>query len=121
MSIAITLTDAQIEHVTREVLDAGSIATLLADADTAQRIHEVIALLQDDSKYSRATLRALAVLAAFPDDGSLRELTSVAEEVELSPSTTHRYISTWLVLGVLDRDPDSRRYRRVRPLPADDD
>ena len=58
-------------------------------------------------------LRALLVPAAFPADGSERELTAVAEQLSLSPSTTHRYLRTWTAVGLLERDPDSRRYRRA--------
>jgi DNA-binding MarR family transcriptional regulator len=53
-----------------------------------------------------------AVLAAFPADGTERELSSVANQLSLSPSTTHRYLRTWTAVGLLERDPNSRRYRR---------
>jgi DNA-binding IclR family transcriptional regulator len=32
----------------------------------------------------------------------------------MSPSTTHRYISTLLAVGLLEQDPRSRRYQLAR-------
>lgn len=32
-----------------------------------------------------------------------------------APAETTRYVNTWLILGVLEQDPRSRRYRRSRP------
>jgi len=90
----------------------GWLATGLNDPEELRRA--VLPLL-DDQGYSRATLRALLVLAAFPADGTGRELTSVAKQLALSPSATHRYAVTWMAVGLLEQDPRSRRYRRARP------
>jgi IclR-like helix-turn-helix domain-containing protein len=54
------------------------------------------------------------VVLAYPADGSECELTDAARTIGLSPSTMHRYTRAWVALGVLEQDPDSRRYRRVR-------
>jgi DNA-binding IclR family transcriptional regulator len=35
----------------------------------------------------------------------------VAMQLGLSPSTTHRYMTTLLAAGLLEQDPRSRRYR----------
>jgi len=35
----------------------------------------------------------------------------VAAQLELSASTTHRYMSTLLAAGLLEQDPRTRRYR----------
>jgi hypothetical protein len=75
---------------------------------------ELIAALLDDPQYSRSFLRGLLVLGAFPPDGSEREVTSVAAELEVPAGTTHRYIGTWLAVGLLDQDPTSRRYKRAQ-------
>ena len=113
MTVTISLTDAQLAQVMRETTSVGSLTRLLGDADDAHRLRQVVAPLYDDPRYSRSTLRALTVLGAFTKDGIERDLKHVAEEVELSPSTTHRYISTWVMLGLLEQDPASRRYRRA--------
>ena len=50
------------------------------------------------------------MLASFPADGSATAVTEVAERLEMSPSTTHRYLSTLLAVGLLEQDPRTRRY-----------
>jgi hypothetical protein len=74
---------------------------------------DMIDAAMDSAQISRSTLRALLVFAAFPADGTYRSLTEVSKEVGYTPSTTHRYTSTWLAIGLLEQDPLSRRYRRA--------
>ena len=31
--------------------------------------------------------------------------------LDMNPSTAHRYLSTLLAVGLLERNPDTRRYR----------
>jgi DNA-binding IclR family transcriptional regulator len=38
-------------------------------------------------------------------------VTDVAVLLEMSPSTTHRYLTTLLAVGLLEQDPRTRRYR----------
>jgi IclR family pca regulon transcriptional regulator len=66
----------------------------------------------DDRRLSRSLLRGLLVLASFPADGAGRSVTDVAHELDMVASTTHRYISTLLEVGLLERDSVSREYRR---------
>ena len=66
-----------------------------------------------NARLSHSTIRALLVLAAFPEDGSELSLASVAQTLDYSPSTTHRYVTTWLSVGFLEQDARSRRYRRA--------
>ena len=66
-----------------------------------------------DPRLSHSTIRALLVLAVFPEDGSELSLISVAEILDYSPSTAHRYVRTWLAVGFLEQDASSRRYRRA--------
>ena len=51
-----------------------------------------------------------------PPTASSLAVTDVAERLALSPSTTHRYMSTLLAVGLLEQDPRSRRYHV--PLPV---
>jgi hypothetical protein len=73
-------------------------------------------LMEELKECSRTVLRALLVLTSFPADGSKREATDVAKRLDLSVSVTHRYAATWLAVGLLERDPDSRQYGRM-PVP----
>jgi DNA-binding MarR family transcriptional regulator len=62
--------------------------------------------------YSRSTLRALLVLAAIPSDGEGRGVLELAEQLGLKPTSTHRYLRTWVAVGALEQVAGSRRYRR---------
>jgi hypothetical protein len=111
--VTIALTDAQVARVLREASGEAGLAPAFSSAlgDAGTLAKTVLPFLADQG-YSRSVLRALLVLAAFPADGSERELSSVAEQLSLSGSTTHRYLRTWTAVGLLERDPNSRRYRR---------
>ncbi len=111
--VTITLTDRQVRQVLREASGRTSLASVLPEVGGLEVLRSVVLSLKDDATCSRSTLRALLVLAAFPADGSERELSDVARQLGLSPSTTHRYIGTWMAVGMLEQDPRSRRYRRV--------
>jgi hypothetical protein len=117
--VTISLTDAQVAHVARanSRSDAG-VRSLFASLADLKAISGAIEAARADVHYSRSTLRALLVLAAFPDDGTTRALAEVARELDYSPSTTHRYVMTWLAAGLLEQDPSSRRYGRP-VLPGD--
>jgi DNA-binding IclR family transcriptional regulator len=65
----------------------------------------------DDARLSRSLLSGLLVFAAFPADGESLGNLDVARMLGMSPSTTHRYISTLLEVGLLERDAGTRRYR----------
>lgn len=109
--IAINLNRAQIAHVVHEATGRRGATALLAGNDF-QALDALVRPLLGDAMLSRATYRALLVLYAFPADHSGREVTDVAKKLRLSPSTTHRYARTWAAIGLLEQDPQSRRYRR---------
>jgi hypothetical protein len=111
--VAITLTEAQVAQVTREALGDAGMNTLLAELGDPQSVQSLVLPIATDIRLSQALLRGVLVLATFPPDGTERELTDIARELGLSPSTTHRYTSTWMALGLLQQNASSRRYRRV--------
>jgi hypothetical protein len=111
--VTIALTEAQVAEVLREASGGMGLARLMAGIGDLEELRGVVLPLLDDVKCSRSTFRALMVLVAFPADGSEHDLTEVARRLELSPSTTHRYVSTWMAVGLLEQDPRSRRYRRA--------
>ena len=114
--VAITLSPAQVAEVVRQASDgAGRTAAMLAGLGDARELKAAMSPLLGDATYSQSTLRAALTLAAFPIDGSERALTDVARELGLLPSITHRYVITWEALGLLERDPRSRRYSRPCP------
>jgi hypothetical protein len=115
--VSITLTDWQVARVISEASGGTGVTALLAGLNNPQTLRSSVLALLDEERYSRSILRALLVLGAFPADGSERELTDLARQIDLSPSTTHRYIATWTALGCLKQEPRSRRYSRPPPDP----
>ena len=106
--VSIELSKAQINRVLREAAqDAG-----MADSRMLQQLDvDAFNSRLDDVRFSRSLLRGLMVLAAFPADGSDRAVTDVAKQLGMGVSTTHRYAATFVEVGLLERDPVSRRYR----------
>lgn len=135
-SITITLSLAQVDHVLRAASRAGapSLSTLIANSLSAPRQSdgtsskprgdEVAAqaprpdqrALADevDPRLSRSLLRGLSLLGCFGPNGASRGIVELADELGMSPSTAHRYAVTLVELGLLERCPNSRKYR----LPA---
>ncbi len=121
LSISITLSAEQVEEVLRSAsrTRASSLAALVAA--TLERPAGATAgaaalhLEGGDRRLSRSLLRGLAILACFTVESPERGILELARELELSASTTHRYVLTLLELGLLERCPRSRRYRLPRP------
>jgi IclR helix-turn-helix domain len=64
-----------------------------------------------DPRLSRSLLRGLSLLTCFGSDGAPRGIVELSHDSGMSPSTAHRYASTLVELGLLQRDPKSRKYR----------
>ena len=60
---------------------------------------------------SRSLQRGLSILACFGAEGEARGILELARDLEMSPSTTHRYASTLVEMGLLERCPRTRKYR----------
>lgn len=108
-TITIELTRTQVEKVIRRSTDGAGVPDVLrglADRELASR-YEALA---ESPRLSRSLLLGLTVFAAFPTDGDALAVTDVAVRLGLSPSTTHRYMTTLLAVGLLEQDPRSRRY-----------
>ncbi|HLM87396.1 MAG TPA: helix-turn-helix domain-containing protein [Solirubrobacteraceae bacterium] len=67
----------------------------------------------DDRRLSRSLLSGLLVLSCFPADGRSLGIAELARILAMNTSTTHRYVTTLLAVGLLERDPATRRYRLV--------
>jgi hypothetical protein len=116
--VLIALTDGQVAQVLREASGRPHLASQLPEMSERDVVSSVVLPLLENEAYSRSALRALLVLNALPLDGSERKLTDVVKEVGLSPSTIHRYVGTWVALGLVEQHPRSRRYRRARAADA---
>ena len=69
-----------------------------------------------DTRLSRSLLRGLSVLTCFGPENEERGIIELADLLGMSPSTTHRYVSTLVELGLLERSTRSRKYR-LPPVP----
>jgi DNA-binding MarR family transcriptional regulator len=110
--ITIELTQAQVEQIMRRSSHAtpdgvSGVLQALTDRDLASSFSR----LSTSPRLSRSLLLGLLVLTCFPTDGDSRTVTDVANQLGLSPSTTHRYMSTLLAVGLLEQDARTRRYR----------
>ncbi len=63
-----------------------------------------------DLRYSESVDRGLAILTCFTAERPILGVREVAEEVGMRTPTTHRYMQTLAVLGLLEQDR-SRKYR----------
>lgn len=118
--IVLELSRSQVAMVLREADAGGASSTLLAGLDAAVRrpsasVDELLGLADaDERRLSRSLLSGLLVLACFPLDGTMLGIAELARRLDMSPSATHRYVSTLLAAELLERDPESRRYRLAR-------
>jgi hypothetical protein len=110
--MTITLNSAQIASVLRDASGGERLVAALAGVSSGEWLDGLLLSLLDDDSLSHSTVRALLVLSIFPADGAERKLTGVAKQLGISASTTHRYVHTWVAVGLLEQT-DSRRYRRV--------
>jgi len=124
VSIAITLSPTQVDEVVRAASQSRvpSISTLIADSlnaplesssgtDEDSRVGGYLPIGPSDPRLSRSLLRGLSLLTCFGPDGTARGIVEIAHDAGMSPSTAHRYASTLVELGLLERDSKSRKYR----------
>lgn len=61
-------------------------------------------------RYSQSLARGLAILECFKPECPVLGIADVADELGMSRSTTHRYLTTLLALGYVEQD-SGRKYR----------
>ena len=109
--ISIQLTPAQIDEVVRGASGEQGISSLLRGLSDEGALTSKYRALSESPRLSRSLLLGLLVLACFPPDGSSLAVSDIAERLGMSPSTTHRYMTTLLAVGLLEQEPRTRRYR----------
>jgi IclR helix-turn-helix domain len=116
--VCLELTEAQVEGVIRSTADARgpSLSLLLSGLISEQAITE--GSLEDrysteleSGRLSHSLFRGLLILALFISGEEGRGVVEVARQLGLSPSTTHRYMTTLVAFGLLAQDPATRKYR----------
>ncbi len=112
-TVMIELSPAQVDRVIRRAADGGNISVLLSGLKDVREVLAREPRQLEDSRLSRSLLAGLLMLASFPTDGSYLGNAEIARMLDMNPSTTHRYVSTLVAVGLLERDPSTRRYRLV--------
>lgn len=115
----IELSKAQVDQVVHAAGQGGTMSVLLSalkdPGSTLALDSEAWAYptQMEDRRLSRSLLSGLLVLSCFPFDGGYLGIAELARMLDMNTSTTHRYVTTLLAVGLLDRDPATRRYRLV--------
>jgi hypothetical protein len=110
----IELSPAQVDRVVRAAADGGSMSVLLSGLERVRgTLTEGPAQLQDP-RLSRSLLSGLLLVASLPEDGSYMGNAQLARTLGMNVSTVHRYLQTLVAVGLVERDPNTRRYRLVQ-------
>jgi IclR helix-turn-helix domain len=118
--VSVTLSSNQVDHVLRAALGDGaatSVSSMVAGGNLGgslarQAMSARYRALQDNRRLSRSLLAGLLVLSCFVSEDRDLGIKDISEELELNTSTVHRYVVTLVAAGLLERDPETRRYRR---------
>jgi predicted transcriptional regulator len=115
--ILIELSKAQVDQVVRDAGQGGTMSVLLSalrDPDWTLAFDSddwAYPAQMEDRRLSRSLLSGLLVLSCFSLDGEDLGIAELARMLNMNTSTTHRYVTTLLAVGLLERDSSSRRYR----------
>jgi hypothetical protein len=118
-AVLIELSKSQVDQVVRSAGQGGTLSVLLSAVkdpewplalDSDEWAHPA---QMDDRRLSRSLLSGLLVLSCFPPDGGFLGIAELARTLDMNTSTTHRYVTTLLAVGLLERDPSTRKYRLV--------
>jgi Fic family protein len=109
--VSIELSASQVDLVVRGAGDGGNLSVLLAGLEDVRNVLSRDPHQLRDSRLSRSLLAGLFLLATLPTDGRHLGNAEIAQLLEMNPSTTHRYLSTLVAVGLVERDPSTRRYR----------
>jgi hypothetical protein len=120
-AVAIELSKAQVDKVIRAAGHGGATSVLLSvlkepswalELDSGEWVQSE---QLEDRRLSRSLLAGLLILSSFPADGAYLGIAQLARMLNMNTSTTHRYVTTLLAVGLLERDSSTRRYRLAAP------
>lgn len=120
-TVSIELSKAQVDQVIRAAGEGGTMSVLLSALKDPQWTLALdsqdfsMPAQMEDRRLSRSLLSGLLVLSCFPADGGYLGIAELARMLDMNTSTTHRYVTTLLAVGLLERDPVTRRYRLASP------
>jgi hypothetical protein len=64
-------------------------------------------------EFSLSTLKGLLVFSCLLD-GEPAGVKDVADRLQMHQSAAHRYLATFLILGLVEQNPKTRKYRLAR-------
>jgi DNA-binding MarR family transcriptional regulator len=117
--VSIELSRSQVDQVVRSAGQGGTLSVLFAAVKDPQwplaRNSEEWSYpaQMEDRRLSRSLLSGLFVLSCFPADGGYLGIAELARMLDMNTSTTHRYVTTLLAVGLLERNPGTRKYRLI--------
>ena len=120
-AITIELSRSQVDKVIRAAGRGGTMSVLLTALKDPNWTLEIDAedwvqpAQMEDRRLSRSLLSGLLVLSCFTLDGNDLGIAELARILGMNTSTTHRYVTTLLAVGLLERDAATRRYRLAAP------
>jgi hypothetical protein len=120
-TVNIELSKAQVDQVIRAAGQGGTMSVLLSalkDPSWTLALDSdewAFPAQMEDRRLSRSLLSGLLVLSCFPADGGYLGIAELARMLDMNTSTTHRYVTTLLAVGLLERDSATRRYRLAAP------
>jgi hypothetical protein len=116
-TVLIELSKAQVDQVVRSAAQGGTMSVLfsvLRDPEWTLALESeewAYPAQMEDRRLSRSLLSGLLVLSCFPPEGGYLGIAELARMLDMNTSTTHRYVTTLLAVGLLERDPSTRKYR----------
>ncbi len=119
--VTIELSQAQVDQVIRAAGQGGTFSVLLSALNdpswtlALESEGHVLPAQMEDRRLSRSLLAGLLVLSCFPADRGYLGVAELARMLGMNTSTTHRYVTTLLAVGLLERDAATRRYRVASP------
>ncbi|MGO9763268.1 MAG: helix-turn-helix domain-containing protein [Solirubrobacteraceae bacterium] len=109
--VSIDLSADQVAQVVRAASDGGRLSVLLSGLDDVRETLVARSAELENRSLSRSLLVGFVVLTSMPADGGYVGVVELARRTGSSPSTTHRYLSTLMTVGLVERDPRTREYR----------
>src|SRR5271154_229375 len=116
-TVFLELSQAQVDQVVRSAGQGGTMSVLLSalrDPEWTLALDSeewAYPAQMEDRRLSRSLLSGLLVLSCFPPDGGYLGIAEIARMLDMNTSTTHRYVTTLLAVGRLEREPAKRKYR----------
>ncbi len=109
--VSIDLSPDQVDDVVRKASDGGTLSTVLLGLEHVRGALATQPEELENPRLSRSLLLGFVVLASMPADGSYVGVVELAQRSGRSASTTHRYLSTLMSVGLVERDARTREYR----------